>query len=184
MNLVLKKQQYKERLEYELGIIHQMGFDGYFLIVADFIKWCKENNNKVGVGRGSCAGSLTCYTIEITDIDPMKYGLIFERFLNPERVSMPDTDTDVFDRTSVINYLVEKYGEDRVCQIINFSFITPVVSLKDTGKILGFSYKEMDKLSKGFVYPTFEECLANNKEAANNPKYTELFDIASHLSEG
>lgn len=177
-----KKQQYKERLEYELGIIHQMGFDGYFLIVADFIKWCKENNNKVGVGRGSCAGSLTCYTIEITDIDPMKYGLIFERFLNPERVSMPDTDTDVFDRTSVINYLVEKYGEDRVCQIINFSFITPVVSLKDTGKILGFSYKEMDKLSKGFVYPTFEECLANNKEAANNPKYTELFDIASHLS--
>lgn len=177
-----KKQQYKERLEYELGIIHQMGFDGYFLIVADFIKWCKENNNKVGVGRGSCAGSLTCYTIEITDIDPMKYGLIFERFLNPERVSMPDTDTDVFDRASVINYLVEKYGEDRVCQIINFSFITPVVSLKDTGKILGFSYKEMDKLSKGFIYPTFEECLVNNKEAANNPKYTELFDIASHLS--
>lgn len=173
---------YRERIDYELGVIHQMGFDGYFLIVADFIKWCKENGNKVGAGRGSCAGSLVCYAIEITDIDPIKYGLIFQRFLNPERVSMPDTDTDVFDRSAVINYLIERYGEDRVCQIINFSFITPVVALKDVGKVLGFPYKEMDKLSKGFVYPTFEECLANNKEAADNPKYKELFDIAGHLS--
>ena len=173
---------YRERIDYELDVIHQMGFDGYFLIVADFIKWCKENGNKVGAGRGSCAGSLVCYTIEITDIDPIKYGLIFQRFLNPERVSMPDTDTDVYDRGMVVDYLISKYGEERVCQIINFSFITPVVALKDTGKVLGFPYKEMDKLSKGFVYPTFEECLANNQEAANNPKYAELFDIASHLS--
>ena len=173
---------YRERLDYELGVIHQMGFDGYFLIVADFIKWCKENGNKVGAGRGSCAGSLVCYAIEITDIDPIKYGLIFQRFLNPERVSMPDTDTDVFDRGAVINYLIDRYGEDRVCQIINFSFITPVVALKDVGKVLGFPYKEMDKLSKGFVYPTFKECLDNNKEAAENPKYKDLFDIASHLS--
>lgn len=181
--LDLEKQQvYRERIDYELDVIHQMGFDGYFLIVADFIKWCKENGNKVGAGRGSCAGSLVCYAIEITDIDPIKYGLIFQRFLNPERVSMPDTDTDVYDRSSVINYLIERYGEDRVCQIINFSFITPVVALKDVGKVLGFPYKEMDKLSKGFVYPTFEECLANNKDAADNPKYKELFDIASHLS--
>ena len=177
-----KKKVYKERLEYELGIIHQMGFDGYFLIVADFIKWCKENNNKVGCGRGSCAGSLTCYTIEITDIDPIKYGLIFERFLNPERVSMPDTDTDVYDRGMVIDYLINKYGEDRVCQIINFSFITPVVALKDVGKVLGFPYKEMDQLSKSFIYPTFEECLKNNPDIANNSKYQELFDVASHLS--
>lgn len=177
-----KQKIYKDRIDYELGIIHQMGFDGYFLIVADFIKWCKENNNKVGCGRGSCAGSLVCYTIEITDIDPIKYGLIFERFLNPERVSMPDTDTDVFDRESVINYLVERYGEDRVCQVINFSFITPVVALKDTGKVLGFPYKEMDKLSKNFIYPTFEECLKNNSEIAKDKKYKELFDIASHLS--
>lgn len=177
-----KQNEYRERIDYELSVIHQMGFDGYFLIVADFIKWCKANNNKVGAGRGSCAGSLVCYTIEITDIDPIKYGLIFQRFLNPERVSMPDTDTDVYDRASVINYLIERYGEDRVCQIINFSFITPVVALKDVGKVLGFPYKEMDKLSKGFIYPTFEECLNNNKEAANNPKYAELFDIASHLS--
>ena len=177
-----KQKEYRERIDYELDIIHQMGFDGYFLIVADFVKWCKDNNNKVGAGRGSCAGSLVCYTIEITDIDPIKYGLIFERFLNPERVSMPDTDTDVFDRGVVIDYLMQKYGEDRVCQIINFSFITPVVALKDVGKVLGFPYKEMDKLSKTFIYPTFEECLENNKDAAKNPKYQELFDIASHLS--
>lgn len=177
-----KQKVYRERIDYELDVIHQMGFDGYFLIVADFIKWCKEHNNKVGAGRGSCAGSLVCYAIEITDIDPIKYGLIFQRFLNPERVSMPDTDTDVFDRGAVINYLVERYGEDRVCQIINFSFITPVVALKDTGKVLGFPYKEMDKLSKGFIYPTFEECLTNNPEVASNLKYKELFDIASHLS--
>ena len=177
-----KQKEYRERIDYELDVIHQMGFDGYFLIVADFVRWCKENNNKVGAGRGSCAGSLVCYTIEITDIDPIKYGLIFERFLNPERVSMPDTDTDVFDRAVVIDYLMQKYGEDRVCQIINFSFITPVVALKDVGKVLGFPYKEMDKLSKTFVYPTFEECLENNKDVAQNPKYQELFDIASHLS--
>ena len=177
-----KQKIYRERIDYELDIIHQMGFDGYFLIVADFIKWCKDNNNKVGAGRGSCAGSLVCYVIEITDINPIKYGLIFQRFLNPERVSMPDTDTDVFDRGAVVNYLIERYGEDRVCQIINFSFITPVVALKDVGKVLGFPYKEMDKLSKGFVYSTFKECLENNKDTAENPKYKELFDIASHLS--
>ena len=173
---------YRERIDYELSVIHQMGFDGYFLIVADFVQWCKENGNKVGAGRGSCAGSLVCYTIEITDINPIKYGLIFERFLNPERVSMPDTDTDVYDRSMVINYLIERYGEDRVCQIINFSFITPVVALKDTGKVLGFPYKEMDKLSKSFIYPTFEECLKNNPDIAKQEKYKELFDIASHLS--
>ncbi len=177
-----KQKIYRERIDYELDVIHQMGFDGYFLIVADFIKWCKENGNKVGAGRGSCAGSLVCYAIEITDIDPIKYGLIFQRFLNPERVSMPDTDTDVYDRGMVVDYLISKYGEERVCQIINFSFITPVVALKDVGKVLGFQYKEMDKLSKGFIYSTFEECLANNQEAANNPKYQELFDIAGHLS--
>lgn len=177
-----KQKEYRERIDYELSVIHQMGFDGYFLIVADFVKWSKENKNKVGAGRGSCAGSLVCYTIEITDIDPIKYGLIFERFLNPERVSMPDTDTDVYDRAAVINYLIERYGEDRVCQIINFSFITPVVALKDVGKVLGFPYKEMDKISKTFVYSTFEECLQHNEDIANNPKYAELLDIAGHLS--
>ena len=176
------QQEYRKRIDYELSVIHQMGFDGYFIIVADFVQWCKNHGNKVGAGRGSCAGSLVCYAIEITDLDPIKYGLIFERFLNPERVSMPDTDTDVYDRGMVIDYLIDRYGEDRVCQIINFSFITPVVALKDTGKVLGFPYKEMDKLSKSFVYPTFAECLKNNPDIAKEEKYQELFDIASHLS--
>lgn len=176
------QKTYKERIDYELSVIHQMGFDGYFIIVADFIQWCKAHKVKVGAGRGSCAGSLVCYAIKITDLDPIKYGLIFERFLNPERVSMPDTDTDVSDRAAVINYLIDRYGEDRVCQIINFSFITPVVALKDVGKVLGFPYAEMDKISKTFIYPTFEECLENNPDLKKNERYAELFDIASHLS--
>ena len=177
------KKIYKERLEYELDIIHSMGFDGYFLIVCDFINYAKSENIMVAPGRGSCAGSLVCYTIHITDLNPIKYGLVFERFLNPERISMPDTDTDVSDRAKVINYLVNKYGADRVCQIINFSYITPVVAIKDVGKILGFKYGDMDKLSKKFTYDTFEECIANNKSYVfEHPEYAELFDIAGKLS--
>lgn len=178
-----KQQEYKERIEYELDIIHSMGFDGYFLIVWDFINYAKRNNIMVGPGRGSAAGSMVCYCLHISELDPIKYGLIFERFLNPERVSMPDIDVDFSDRGFVIDYLQKKYGENRVCQIINFSFITPVVAIKDVGKILGFPYKEMDKLSKKFVYNTFQECLDNNKDIVEkNPQYQELFDIASHLS--
>lgn len=178
-----KQQEYKERIEYELDIIHSMGFDGYFLIVWDFINYAKKNNIMVGPGRGSAAGSMVCYCLHISELDPIKYGLIFERFLNPERVSMPDIDVDFSDRGFVIDYLQKKYGENRVCQIINFSFITPVVAIKDVGKILGFPYKEMDKLSKKFVYNTFQECLDNNKDIVEkNPQYQELFDIASHLS--
>ena len=174
---------YRERLEYEKNIIHTMGFDGYFLIVWDFINWAKENNIKVGAGRGSCAGSLVCFLMGITDLNPIKYGLIFERFLNPERISMPDTDTDVSDRGKVIDYLVNKYGSDRVCQVINFSYLTPVVAIKDVGKTLGFPFKEMDKLSKRFIYPTFQECLEHNDTLLiEHPEYEKLFDIASHLS--
>ena len=177
------QEEYKTRLEYELGIIHSMGFDGYFLIVWDFINYAKENEVMIGSGRGSCAGSLVCYVLQITDLDPIKYGLIFERFLNPERISMPDTDTDVSNREKVINYLIGKYGENRVCQIINFSFITPIVAVKDVGKVLGFKYDEMDRLSKKFTYDTFQECLTNNQSLIyDNPQYSELFDIASHLS--
>lgn len=178
-----KKKEYKERLEYELNIIHTMGFDGYFLIVWDFINFAKANGVMVGAGRGSGAGSLVCYLMHITDLDPIKYGLIFERFLNPERISMPDLDIDVSDRGTVINYLIDKYGSNRVCQIINFSYITPVVAIKDVGKILGFSYNEMDKLSKRFTYDTFEECIKNNQSFVDdNPKYQELFNIAGKLS--
>ena len=179
----IEQQKRKDRIDYEMSIIHQMGFDGYFIIVWDFINYAKKHNVKVGAGRGSCAGSLVCYTIGITDLDPIKYGLIFERFLNPERISMPDTDTDVSDRQTVINYLIQKYGENRVCQIINFSYITPVVAIKDVGKILGFKYAEMDKLSKRFTYDTFAECIEHNKTyLAEHPEYSELLDIAGKLS--
>lgn len=178
-----KQREYRDRIEYELNIIHTMGFDGYFLIVWDFINYAKSNNIMVGPGRGSAAGSMVCYCLHISELDPIKYGLIFERFLNPERVSMPDIDVDFSDRGLVIDYLQRKYGNNRVCQIINFSFITPVVAIKDVGKILGFQYKEMDKLSKKFVYDTFQECLDNNKGLVeDNPQYHELFDIAAHLS--
>ena len=178
-----KQKEYQTRIDYELDIIHSMGFDGYFLIVWDFINFAKNNDVMIGAGRGSCAGSLICYVLHITDLDPIKYGLIFERFLNPERISMPDTDTDVSDREKVINYLINKYGENRVCQIINFSYITPVVAIKDVGKILGFKYTEMDKLSKKFTYDTFEECLEKNKKFIyEHDEYTELFNIAGKLS--
>ncbi len=178
-----KQKIYRERLEYEKNIIHTMGFDGYFLIVWDFINWAKTHDVKVGAGRGSGAGSLVCFLMGITDLDPIKYKLIFERFLNPERISMPDLDIDLSDRGKVVDFLVDKYGSDRVCQVINFSYITPVVAIKDIGKTLGFPYKEMDKLSKKFIYPTFQECLDNNSTLIiEHPEYEKLFDIASHLS--
>lgn len=174
---------YRERIDYEMSIIHQMNFDGYFIIVWDFINYAKTHGVKVGSGRGSGAGSLVCFTIGITDLNPIKYGLIFERFLNPERISMPDLDIDVSDRATVINYLISKYGENRVCQIINFSYITPVVAIKDVGKILGFKYADMDKLSKRFTYDTFDECVENNRDfLEQHSEYYELIQIAGKLS--
>lgn len=178
-----KQDEYKKRIDYELGIIHTMNFDGYFIIVWDFINYAKKYGVKTGAGRGSGAGSLICFTIGITNLNPMKYGLVFERFLNPERVSMPDIDVDVSNRATVIDYLIDKFGEDRVCQIINFSYITPTVAIKDVGKVLGFKYNEMDKLSKKFSYDTFDECIEHNREFVDNhPEYSELFLIAKKLS--
>ena len=173
----------KERLNYEMEIIHSMGFDGYFLFVWDFIKAAEKLGIEVGKGRGSAAGSLVCYCCNITDIDPIKYGLIFERFLNPERVGLPDIDTDVGNRDAIIDYLVDKYGEDRVCQIINYSYITPTVAITDVGKILGFPYQQMQKLSQKFTFDNWDDCMkANPKLLIDNPQYVELFDIAQHLS--
>lgn len=173
----------KERLKYEMDTIHSMGFDGYFLFVWDFINFAHEHDIEVGRGRGSAAGSLVCYCCHITDLDPVKYGLIFERFLNPERVGLPDIDTDVSDRDAIIKYLVEKYGEQRVCQIINYSYITPCVAITDVGKVLGFPYNQMQKLSQKFTLNTWDKCIeANPKLIIDNPQYTELFDIAKHLS--
>ena len=173
----------KERLDYEMGIIHSMGFDGYFLFVWDFIKAAEKLGIEVGKGRGSAAGSLVCYCCHITDIDPIKYGLIFERFLNPERVGLPDIDTDVGNRDAIIDYLVDKYGEERVCQIINYSYITPTVAITDVGKILGFPYNQMQKLSQKFTFDKWDDCMkANPNLLADNPQYADLFDIAKHLS--
>ena len=185
----------KERMDYEMSVIHQMGFDGYFLIVWDFLNFCRREHIPIGAGRGSGAGSIVCYLLGITDIDPIKYGLIFERFLNIERISMPDIDSDTSKRDKVINYLIEKYGADRVCQIINFSYITPVVAIKDTSKILGIPYKVADMISKRFSYDTFEEGLKklkidNLKNLVNkgfcdteiSNKIDILLDIASHIS--
>ena len=113
----------------------------------------------------------------------IKYSLLFERFLNPERVGLPDIDTDVGDRDAIIDYLVDKYGEDRVCQIINYSYITPCVAITDVGKILGFPYNQMQKLSQKFTFDKWDDCMkANPKLLIDNPQYAELFDIAKHLS--
>lgn len=179
-----KEQQIRrDRLNYEMKIIHEMGFDGYFLFVWDFINAAQKLGIEIGRGRGSAAGSLVCYCCHITDIDPIKYGLIFERFLNPERVGLPDIDTDVGDRDAIIKYLVDKYGEDRVCQIINYSYITPTVAITDVGKILGFPYNQMQKLSQKFTFDKWDDCIKVNPTLINdNPQYADLFDIASHLS--
>lgn len=183
-NLSEDEQQVRRtRLNYEMGIIHSMGFDGYFLFVWDFIKAAETLGIEVGKGRGSAAGSLVCYCCHITDIDPIKYGLIFERFLNPERVGLPDIDTDVGNRDAIIDYLVDKYGEERVCQIINYSYITPTVAITDVGKILGFPYNQMQKLSQKFTFDKWDDCMkANPNLLADNPQYADLFDIAKHLS--
>lgn len=183
-NLSEDEQQVRRtRLNYEMGIIHSMGFDGYFLFVWDFIKVAEKLGIEVGKGRGSAAGSLVCYCCHITDIDPIKYGLIFERFLNPERVGLPDIDTDVGNRDAIIDYLVDKYGEERVCQIINYSYITPTVAITDVGKILGFPYNQMQKLSQKFAFDKWDDCMkANPNLLADNPQYADLFDIAKHLS--
>ncbi|QUJ76844.1 DNA polymerase III subunit alpha [Sulfitobacter albidus] len=141
---------YEERLEFELGIIEGMGFPGYFLIVADFIKWAKDQGIPVGPGRGSGAGSLVAYALLITDLDPLRYSLLFERFLNPERVSMPDFDIDfcMDRREEVIRYVQEKYGRDRVGQIITFGALLSKAAVRDIGRVLQMPYGQVDRLSK------------------------------------
>jgi DNA polymerase III subunit alpha len=143
-------EDYEKRLEFELSIIEQMGFPGYFLIVADFIKWAKKQGIPVGPGRGSGAGSLVAYALTITDLDPLRYSLLFERFLNPERVSMPDFDIDfcMDRREEVINYVQAKYGRDRVGQIITFGALLSKAAVRDVGRVLQMSYGQVDRLSK------------------------------------
>ncbi len=139
-----------KQLEYELTIINQMGFASYFLIVWDFIKYAKDKGIMVGPGRGSAAGSIISYCLDITTIDPLKYNLIFERFLNPQRVSMPDIDIDFSDyrRDEVLQYVIQKYGEDRVAQIITFGTMAAKAAIRDAGRVLGYSYSDVDKIAK------------------------------------
>jgi len=144
------EQLYRSRLTLELDCIKQMGFPGYFLIVADFINWAKNQGIPVGPGRGSAAGSLVAYAIRITDIDPIPYNLLFERFLNPERISMPDIDVDFCTdrRDEVIQYVTEKYGRDKVCQIITFGTMAARGVIRDVGRALDMSYGDVDRIAK------------------------------------
>jgi len=156
-----------ERAEYELGVIDRMGYSGYFLIVWDFIKYARDSGIPVGPGRGSAAGSLVAYALRITDLDPLRYDLLFERFLNPERVSMPDIDVDfsVRGREQVIQYVTDKYGKDSVAQIITFGKMFPRAATRDAARVLGFPYALGDKLAKLIPdpdqgrAPKFEDCL-------------------------
>ena len=140
----------RKQADYEVGIITQMGFPGYFLVVADFINWAKDQGIRVGPGRGSAAGSLAAYAMGITDLDPLAHGLIFERFLNPERVSMPDVDIDFDDRRrgEVIRYVSEKYGEERVSQIVTYGTIKAKAAIKDAARVLDRPYSVGDELTK------------------------------------
>lgn len=143
-------QEYQKRLDYELNTVDSMGFNTYFLIVHDFVKYAKDQNVVVGPGRGSAAGAIIAWALKITDLDPIKHGLFFERFLNPERVSMPDIDIDFADnrRDEILDYVIEKYGRNNVAQIITFGTMAPKAAIRDTGRALGYPYAEVDNLSK------------------------------------
>ena len=140
----------RTRLEYELGVITKMGFSSYFLIVWDFIKYARDCEIPVGPGRGSAVGSLVSYCLHITDLDPLKFDLFFERFLNPDRISMPDIDTDfcVERRDEVIAYVTEKYGKDRVAQIVTFGTMAARAAVRDAGRALGVPLPDVDRVAK------------------------------------
>lgn len=185
-----REREYFERLRLELDCIREMKFPGYFLIVADFINWAKKRGIPVGPGRGSAAGSLVAFAIRITDIDPIPYNLLFERFLNPERISMPDIDVDFCQdrREEVINYVADKYGRDKVCQIITFGTMAARGVIRDVGRALDMSYGDVDRIAKlvpEILGITLEKALkqeAKLKEmAAADPKVQELLDIALRL---
>ena len=171
------EQHYRERLESELACIRQMGFPGYLLIVADFINWAKDHAIPVGPGRGSAAGSLVAYALRITDIDPLPYNLLFERFLNPERVSMPDIDVDfcVNGRDRVISYVRDKYGRDNVAQIITFGSMLARAVIRDVGRAMGMPYGEVDRIAKLVPNPTGKK-VTLTEALRQEPKLRDLVD--------
>ncbi|WP_248148017.1 DNA polymerase III subunit alpha [Microbacterium aoyamense] len=190
----------RKQAEYETGVILQMGFPGYFLVVADFINWAKRNGIRVGPGRGSGAGSMAAYAMGITDLDPLQHGLIFERFLNPDRVSMPDFDVDFDDRRrgEVITYVTEKYGDERVAQIVTYGTIKAKQALKDAGRVLGFPFSMGEKLTKAMPpavmgkdmplegmfdkeHPRFKEASEFRALIDTDPEAKTVFDTALGL---
>ncbi|MCG7629109.1 DNA polymerase III subunit alpha [Epibacterium sp. MM17-32] len=185
-------EKYQERLDFELNIIEGMGFPGYFLIVADFIKWGKEQGIPVGPGRGSGAGSLVAYALTITDLDPLRYSLLFERFLNPERVSMPDFDIDfcMDRREEVIRYVQQKYGRDKVGQIITFGALLSKAAVRDIGRVLQMPFGQVDRLSKmipveGVKPVSIEKALQDEprlaEEARNEPVVNRLLTYGQQV---
>ena len=179
----------KERAGYELKTITEMGFTGYFLIVADFINWAKKNDIAVGPGRGSGPGSIVAYALKITDVDPIKYGLLFERFLNPERISMPDFDVDFCQerRGEVIDYVTRKYGSERVGQIITFTTLKARAVIKDVARVLDIPLNETNMIV-GLIPESPKTTLKSAFEAEpklagleKEPRYAELFHFARKL---
>ena len=169
-------QEYVDRLEYEIGVISRMGYVNYYLIVWDFIRYAKESGIPVGPGRGSGAASIVAYCLHITEVDPMKYALIFERFLNPERVSMPDFDTDFCQerRGEVIDYVMEKYGTDHVAQIATFGTMAARGAIRDVGRVLNFTYAETDVVAK--LVPTMPLHITLKDALTVSPKLKEMYD--------
>jgi DNA polymerase-3 subunit alpha len=182
-----------QRVEYELGIVDSMKFCGYFLIIWDFIKWGKENGIVFGPGRGSAAGSIISYALRITDIDPLKYDLLFERFLNPDRISMPDIDIDIQDsrRDEVINYCVQKYGKDRVANIVTFGRMAARAAVRDVGRVMQIPYGEVDRIAKMIPPPiqgrhtplgeTIKSAGELKEEYDSNPNAKAIIDMAIRL---
>jgi len=184
------RAEYEARMEFELKIIFEMGFPGYFLIVADFIQWAKENDVPVGPGRGSGAGSIVAYALKITDLDPIEHILLFERFLNPERVSMPDFDVDfcIEGRERVIDYVAKKYGREKVSQIITYGTMAAKGVIRDVGRVMGMSYGHVDGVAKLIPFDlgiTLSKALDQEPELKdrydNEEEITELIDMALKL---
>jgi len=173
----------EERLTHELRIIEKMGFAGYFLVVWDFIHYARQRGIAVGPGRGSSAGSLVAYCLGITNIDPIRYGLLFERFLNPERISMPDMDIDFADdrRDEVIRYVAEKYGHDRVAHIITFGTLGAKAAIRDVGRVLGMSYADVDRIAK--LVPSFPLNITLDDAYQKSPPLAELVRTQPHVKE-
>src|SRR5437016_11207387 len=186
-------EEYEARLSHEIGVIKRMGYAGYFLIGWDFVRYAKEHDIPVGPGRGSSAGSLVAYSLGITDIDPLKYELFFERFLNPERVSMPDIDIDfcVRGRAEVINHVANLYGRESVCQIVTFGPLASPAAIKDVGRALNMPYAEVERIAKLIPPPVrgrnvsiaqaLEQVPELRKAVEGSPQVKELIDIAQRL---